>query len=410
MINKIALVCISLAAFEAAHALDISGRVVDKRFAPIPGAQICVSGGTACASSGTDGTFHLTGTSSLFRSDARLSRDYSFAFARGVAALNAPEAAHARLEWFDARGARLGAAQEIDLVAGRNALALPAPSGRGPLMLRLTTDRFSVTWRAVLEGTSGASAASFAAAAKTAAPAGLDVTKSGFANAVYLPKAETETNDIIVMGGTGENVKLLFDGKTLEGWSPFTKNATAPNTWDVQDSALHCKGTTRGTLNTDADYGSYRVIFSVKHIHGAGGNDHQPCVLVFCYRTPLYDAAGGVQFQVPNGGHWDYRPGKNTGNPGNEFTTPGGALKLTNTDWNQCEIITDKAAGTAKMACCALTGNGPCKGVPNLNFHDATAGRDGPFALQAHNGGLYDEYKNISIELNPTDKDFATAK
>ena len=52
-------------------------------------------------------------------------------------------------------------------------------------------------------------------------------------------------------------------------------------------------------------------MFTMRHV--SGNPDHQACVLIFCSRPqpgekPL-DALGGIQFQVPNGGHWDYRPG-----------------------------------------------------------------------------------------------------
>lgn len=36
-----------------------------------------------------------------------------------------------------------------------------------------------------------------------------------------------------------------------------------------------------------------------------------------------------------------------------------------------------------------------------LDFKDPTAGKIGPIALQMHNAGLFDEYKDITIEVNP---------
>jgi len=50
------------------------------------------------------------------------------------------------------------------------------------------------------------------------------------------------------------------------------------------------------------------------------------------------------------------------------------------------------------------------KAVEVLDFHDAGAGRKGPIALQMHNGGLFDEYKDISIEINPPTDDLITTK
>ena len=43
-----------------------------------------------------------------------------------------------------------------------------------------------------------------------------------------------------------------------------------------------------------------------------------------------------------------------------------------------------------------------------LGFKDATAGRKGPFAFHMHNVGLFDEYKDITIEVDPSVNDLIT--
>jgi len=50
------------------------------------------------------------------------------------------------------------------------------------------------------------------------------------------------------------------------------------------------------------------------------------------------------------------------------------------------------------------------KAVEVLNFKDPEAGKKGPFALQMHNAGLFDEYANIAIEVNPTGDELITTK
>jgi hypothetical protein len=45
-----------------------------------------------------------------------------------------------------------------------------------------------------------------------------------------------------------------------------------------------------------------------------------------------------------------------------------------------------------------------------LDFKDVTAGRVGPIALQMHNAGLFDEYKDLSIELDPKDDTLITTE
>lgn len=43
-----------------------------------------------------------------------------------------------------------------------------------------------------------------------------------------------------------------------------------------------------------------------------------------------------------------------------------------------------------------------------LDFSDPTAGKVGPVALQMHNSGLFDEYKDLTIEVNPKSMDLIT--
>jgi hypothetical protein len=194
----------------------------------------------------------------------------------------------------------------------------------------------------------------------------------------------------------------LFDGKTLDGWIQLEKNPPPPGSssagWVVKDGVMASTGLGRGVIYTAQDYGQFRLLFSMRHV--SGNPDHQACILIFCTRPqpdekPL-DALGGIQFQVPNGGHWDYRPGKNN-NGGEEFN------RLTNPQfdphaWSRVEILADSSKGSARVAVAQPAGS---KAVEVLDFHDPAAGKIGPIAWQMHNPGLFDEYKDITIELNP---------
>lgn len=195
---------------------------------------------------------------------------------------------------------------------------------------------------------------------------------------------------------------LLFDGKTLNGWIQIENKVMSPSAvsagWTVKDGVIASTGSGRGVIYTASDYGRFRLMFTIRHV--SGSPDHQACVLIFCTRPkpdekPL-DALGGIQFQVPNGGHWDYRSGKNNAG-GAEFTT----LVKSQFDphqWSRVEILADASTGTARMAVAQPVGS---KAVEVLDFKDPTAGQSGPIALQMHNAGLFDEYKDISIEVNP---------
>ena len=178
------------------------------------------------------------------------------------------------------------------------------------------------------------------------------------------------------------NKLLLEDAYTAE----LAKSASTG--WIVKDGAMASTGAGRGVIYTAEDYNRYRLTFTMRHV--SGNPDHQACVLIFCSRPrneekPL-DALGGIQFQVPNGGHWDYRPGMNN-NGGAEFTS------LTKTrfdvhEWNRVEILADASQGTARMSVNA---------VDVLDFKDPAAGKIGPIAWQMHNAGLFDEYKDVTI-------------
>ena len=205
--------------------------------------------------------------------------------------------------------------------------------------------------------------------------------------------------DVWAQPGRGRGISL-FDGKTLGGWSEVqNKPASSPNPgWVAKEGAMASTGQGRGVIFTAGDYGHFRLMFTMRHVSGTP--DHQACVLIFCTRPvgdekPL-DALGGIQFQVPNGGHWDYRPGKNK-DGGAEFT------RLVNPQfdphaWSRVEILADAATGRARMA---VAQPPESKAVEVLDFEDAAAGRVGPIAWQMHNAGLFDEYKDVTIEIDP---------
>jgi hypothetical protein len=184
----------------------------------------------------------------------------------------------------------------------------------------------------------------------------------------------------------------------LENAYPKELARSATTGWVVRDGVMASTGSGRGVIYTANDFGRFRLTFTMRHV--SGNPDHQACVLIFCTRPergalPL-DALGGIQFQVPNGGHWDYRPGMNN-NGGAEFTSvtkPG----FDPHEWSRVEIVADAATGTARMAVAQPPGG---RAVEVLSFRDPAAGKAGPIAWQMHNAGLFDEYKDVSVEKDP---------
>jgi hypothetical protein len=165
-------------------------------------------------------------------------------------------------------------------------------------------------------------------------------------------------------------------------------------------------GAGRGVIYTKADYTRYRLFFIMRHV--SGKPDHQACELIFCTRpqegTKGLDALGGIQFQVPNGGHWDYRPGHN--NSGKGFQSLPHP-RFNPKEWSQVEMLVDATTGTARMAVAQPVGG---KAVEVLRFKVAEAGKAGPIAWQMHNKGLFDEYNDVRTEIDPATDEFLTTK
>lgn len=215
-----------------------------------------------------------------------------------------------------------------------------------------------------------------------------------------------ETKELLAKNPHG--IALLTLNKMLvEDADPTGLGKTALlEGWTVKDGAIASTGAGRGTLFTVRDYTHYRLQFLMRHV--SGKPDHEACVLVLCRRPggeqKLLDALGGVQFQVPNGGHWDYRPGFNNG--GKSFSSPA-KTKFDRSQWSQVEILVDGTRGIVRMAVAQPPGS---QAVENLDFNDPSAGKVGPIALQMHNAGLFDEYKDITVEENPAVDDLITTK
>lgn len=195
----------------------------------------------------------------------------------------------------------------------------------------------------------------------------------------------------------------MFNGTNLNGWTQATAGE-----WSVVNGAIHGNGTGRGWIYYNVKQaGTFRWIFNVRQVSG----NHAPTVLIWGTTAPIRDALSAIQFQPPNGGHWDYRPGHNNGGKG-EFTQLSHP-KIATSKWAQCEIIADQTTGIARMACCPLAaGATTCKATEVLDFKDKTAGRVGPLAIQVHNSGIHDEYKSLYLESPVVDSpgSFITTK
>ena len=189
------------------------------------------------------------------------------------------------------------------------------------------------------------------------------------------------------------NCKRIFDGKTLDGWETRGEGA-----WVARDGILASTGKA-DDIWTKADYGDFRIFFQVRQERG----NHKPDTLFFGTR-PAPGAQprrglGGAQFQPPNGGSWNYGAGGTFNRPMNP--------NFNVNNWHQCEVLV-KEVGSFKAACCPVAGTTPCKGVLVLTWMGK--GKKAPFGIQMHNPGLFDEYKELWVEENPTGDELLSMK
>ncbi len=75
--------------------------------------------------------------------------------------------------------------------------------------------------------------------------------------------------------------------------------------------------------------------------------------------------------------------------------------------WAQVEILVNAKTGVARMAVAQPVST---RAIENLRFADSAAGRPGPFALQMHNAGLVDEFRELRIEIDPKEDRLITVE
>lgn len=216
-----------------------------------------------------------------------------------------------------------------------------------------------------------------------------------------------ETRELLEKNPQGQELARL-NKILIEDAYPAELSKSSATGWIVKDGVMANTGVDRGVLYTKNDYSHYRLMFTVRHVSGTNP-DHMPCVLFFGTRPeegkkPM-DALGALQFQPPPGYGWDYRPGH--GNGGNGLFKNQPHPKFDPHEWSRVELLVDASKGTARMAVAQPPGS---KAVEVVNLNVPEAGKTGPFAIQIHNKGLFDEYKDIAIEVDPKDDELITVK
>jgi 3-keto-disaccharide hydrolase len=247
-------------------------------------------------------------------------------------------------------------------------------------------------------GSGGSSGSASSSSGSSGGGSGIGSSSGTFAGGADAAlDADAAGNSALSEGGTplgdaGANLVSLFDGASLSGWIQVP-----PSSFTVTGGAMHSLGTARGFIYTSSTYGDFRFIFTSRLVQDPA--NHLPCVL-FWGNAVGTDALAAIQIQPPRGYMWDYRTSGPTANKSPDmFETRLAQPGLAPTQWSQCEMLASQAAGTLRFACCGLTGtNTRCKGIEIVDFKDPTAGKKAPLALQVHNAGMIEEFKNLYVE------------
>ncbi len=214
------------------------------------------------------------------------------------------------------------------------------------------------------------------------------------------------TGGASAVGGTSGAVVSIFDGKTLTGWSEAHGAKPSSFSVNVADGAIASTGGVRASLYySQQKLSFYRVIYTERQVVR---KDHDPGVLFFA-PDPTQDALWGLMFALPDSWGWNYLDGvsKNL-----DVTVAPKPPKIDLTQWARCELLVNSATGTAQAACAQPVGT---KAVPVMSFSAATAKLDIPnapsyFGILCHTAGEVDEYKDITLEVNPAVNDLITTK
>ena len=148
----------------------------------------------------------------------------------------------------------------------------------------------------------------------------------GFVLAVALGFAADAPNTLSP-AESKEGWKLLFDGKTLNGWEPrATSSPSDTGDWRAEGGSLVCPGTTAGWLAGRDTYTNYELKLEFR------GADQVNSGVFLRSQKEGQPHITGYELQI-----WDYQPGGyNTGSLVGSVKAE--AVKIVPNDWNQYDI------------------------------------------------------------------------
>ncbi|MDP9036937.1 MAG: DUF1080 domain-containing protein [Myxococcota bacterium] len=195
---------------------------------------------------------------------------------------------------------------------------------------------------------------------------------------------------------TVAGVQPLFDGATLTGWNCNT----APGGWAVINGTIVGKSAVAGQFcATQQSYSEFRLFASIMQVSGAGGHSG----IGFGGQTPPAGKWGNGDFKfldlmTPSFYFWDYL--LNGGARGHIVASVDMTKAPYNVPWSgqwlQLEMTVSLSTGVVRAA---------LNGVDYLTYNIGTPNpfKSGPIGLQAHAGNQEVRYKDLWIQVNPSD-------
>jgi hypothetical protein len=180
----------------------------------------------------------------------------------------------------------------------------------------------------------------------------------------------------------------LFDGKSLEGWDGN------PAIWSVNPADMAIRGKTGNggqLINTKQSYLAFRLLVTAKMLITT--TNHMGICFWGGPATPgRWQYNGCLDFMPPWGGLWDYKS--------NGSLLAPQADQSIQAQWMQIEIL---ALASGQVL-------GAINGMQTTDKTIAGRARMSPIGLQAHAGASDQEYKDISIEVDPPVHTLITVK
>jgi len=213
--------------------------------------------------------------------------------------------------------------------------------------------------------------------------------------------ASTGTGDSGAGGGAGGTVPpppgalmvpgthSIFDGQTLTGWDGN------PGIWSVKDGAIHGITQNGGQLiKTKDDYDNFRVVGQARML-GADISQHLGiCIWGKPAAPGSWGYSGCVEFTPGSGSYWDYGKCGAKNQPYTYATKPV---------YSVFEVLANL---TTKKVRVAINGHE----VPVYTDCANSGHVKGPIGLQIHAHASEVEYKDLAVEVNPTEDNLLTVK